>query len=86
MDYFFLVTACVTAVLGRVTSLAENEYTVYETNCSLTLQMGQYLCHPPEIDPQTQQPSTCTRNNTAQGIHVETGNGTFSKEIPCSWT
>lgn len=94
MDYIFLVTACVTAVLGRVTSLTENEYTVYETNCSLTLQMGQYLCHPPEIDPQTQQPTTCTKNNTAQVlcsaadgiVCLESGNGTFVKEIPCSWT
>ena len=37
---------------------------VYETNCSVLL-VGQYWCPSPEIDPLTQQPKGCGRNNIA---------------------
>lgn len=39
----------------------------YETNCT-TLQMGQYLCPSPEIDPLTQQPKGCSQNNIATSM------------------
>ncbi|XP_046443668.1 TM2 domain-containing protein CG10795-like [Daphnia pulex] len=64
----------------------------FETNCS-SLQLEQYFCSP-EIDPSTQQPKGCSKNNlahticmAADGIQcVESGNNTFPKEIPCLWT
>lgn len=44
----------------------ESTLGTYETNCS-SLRMGQYMCPSPEIDPSTQQPKGCTKNNTAKG-------------------
>ena len=38
----------------------------FETNCS-SLQMEQYLCST-EIDPSTQQPKGCSRNNLAYSM------------------
>ncbi|XP_057376953.1 TM2 domain-containing protein CG10795-like [Daphnia carinata] len=80
-------------ILQVVTSDILNTSTsAIQTNCS-SLQMGQYLCNP-EIDPLTQQPKGCSRNNianticiAAEGIQcIDSGNNTFSKEIPCLWT
>ncbi len=42
---------------------------LYETNCS-SLQIGQYLCPSPDIDPLTQQPKGCGRNNIANSIRL----------------
>lgn len=43
---------------------------VYRVDCS-TLRMGQYLCPDPDhldfIDPATQQPKGCTKENKAKG-------------------
>ncbi|KAK9509842.1 hypothetical protein O3M35_004745 [Rhynocoris fuscipes] len=68
----------------------------YRVECS-TLRMGQYLCPDPEydlIDPKTQQPRGCTKENKAKVvcraadniICTETNNSTFKREIPCRWT
>lgn len=68
----------------------------YSTNCS-TLRMGQYICPDPSydfIDPKTQQPYRCTKDNVApvrcraaDGIICNTtGNSTFEREMPCKWT
>lgn len=66
--------------------------------CS-TLRMGQYICPDPDpsynyIDPKTQQPYGCTKENKAKVqckaadgiICAETKNATFRREIPCKWT
>ncbi|XP_037951193.1 TM2 domain-containing protein CG10795 [Teleopsis dalmanni] len=61
------------------------------------LLMGQYLCPDPArkyIDPETQQLIGCTKENKAKvwcvavdGIEcLETGNTTFTREMPCKWT
>ncbi|XP_015436294.1 PREDICTED: TM2 domain-containing protein CG10795 [Dufourea novaeangliae] len=68
----------------------------YEIDCS-NLRMGQYICPHPGydfIDPDTQQPKGCTKENkakvlclAAEGlICTETKNSTFKKDIPCKWT
>ncbi|GFR03183.1 TM2 domain-containing protein CG10795 [Trichonephila clavata] len=68
----------------------------YETNCS-NLLMGQYLCLPPDIDPKTQQPRSCQKNNVAKvlcktihGIICKHGTGLnetmFEKDIDCEYT
>ena len=45
---------------------------VYKVDCS-SLRMGQYLCPDPAymdfIDPVTQQPKDCTKENKAKGIY-----------------
>jgi len=51
--------------LGLSLALADD----YEVDCN-TLRMGQYICPDPainHIDPQTQQPRNCTRENKALG-------------------
>lgn len=61
------------------------------------LRMGQYLCPDPklnQIDPKTQQYRGCTRENKAKVFCTaieeinctETGNNSFTKELPCKWT
>ncbi|XP_076762883.1 TM2 domain-containing protein 1 biscotti [Xylocopa sonorina] len=68
----------------------------YEIDCS-NLRMGQYICPHPDydfIDPKTQQPKGCTKENKAKVlclaadglICAETKNNTFKKDIPCKWT
>ncbi|PSN48922.1 TM2 domain-containing protein [Blattella germanica] len=70
----------------------------YRVECS-TLRMGQFICPDPDpeydyIDPKTQQPYGCTRENKAKvrckaadGINcTETNNSTFKRDIPCKWT
>lgn len=46
----------------------------YEVDCN-KLRMGQFLCPDPAvietyIDPKTQQPQGCTRQNKAEGVFV----------------
>lgn len=43
---------------------AEAHINIFETNCS-TLQMGQFICPSPDIDPLTQEPKGCNQNNVA---------------------
>ncbi|XP_019882779.1 TM2 domain-containing protein CG10795 isoform X2 [Camponotus floridanus] len=64
----------------------------YEIDCN-NLRMGQYICPHPDydfIDPKTQQPRGCTKENKAKVadglICSETKNNTFKKDIPCKWT
>lgn len=45
------------------------DYKSYEIDCS-NLRMGQFICPHPDydfIDPQTQQPRGCTKENKAKG-------------------
>ncbi|KAF6215824.1 hypothetical protein GE061_000159 [Apolygus lucorum] len=69
---------------------------VHRTDCS-TLRLGQFICPDPEydlIDPATQQPRGCTKENKAKvvckaadGIICHgSGNSTFKREIPCKFT
>ncbi|XP_067127992.1 TM2 domain-containing protein biscotti [Centruroides vittatus] len=68
----------------------------YDINCSEIL-MGQYVCALPVIDPETQQPQGCTKENiakvnctTSAGIICKPGTGlnstVFQKDIPCLYT
>ncbi|XP_076322159.1 TM2 domain-containing protein 1 biscotti isoform X2 [Tachypleus tridentatus] len=68
----------------------------YEVNCSHIL-IGQYSCANPDIDPRTQQPRGCSKENkalvnctTAENIQCKPGTGldnrTFIVEIPCEYT
>ena len=48
------------------------EHSVYEIDCN-NLRMGQYICPHPDydfIDPKTQQPRGCTKENKAKGISL----------------
>ncbi|XP_012231563.1 TM2 domain-containing protein biscotti isoform X2 [Linepithema humile] len=63
-----------------------------EIDCN-NLRMGQYICPHPDydfIDPKTQQPRGCTKENKAKAADgitcTETKNNTFKKDIPCKWT
>jgi hypothetical protein len=52
-------------------SYGDSDVPRYEVNCT-TLRMGQFLCPDPlinHIDPQTQQPRGCTKENTAKGMY-----------------
>ncbi|KAH8032475.1 hypothetical protein MRX96_013878 [Rhipicephalus microplus] len=77
-------------------SVAAGCAALYEANCSALL-MGQYSCVAPEIDPATQQPTTCGPDNLARvvctvadGIICKNGTGTgrdtFEKAIACRYT
>lgn len=85
----------VCALLLSIASICA-AYGAFEANCSM-LQMGQYSCAPPEIDPATQQPKTCGPDNLARvvctaadGIVCKNGTGigrdTFEKAIACRYT
>ncbi|KAL7736957.1 hypothetical protein ACLKA6_008818 [Drosophila palustris] len=61
------------------------------------LLMGQFMCPDPSkshIDPKTQQLRGCTKENRARVWCIaaneinctETGNSTFTREMPCKWT
>lgn len=61
------------------------------------LLMGQFMCPDPaknHIDPKTQQLRGCTKQNRARvwciaAVDInctETGNSTFTREMPCKWT
>lgn len=61
------------------------------------LLMGQFMCPDPaknHIDPKTQQLRGCTKHNRARVWCIaapeinctETGNSTFTREMPCKWT
>lgn len=67
-----------------------------EVDCS-QLRVGQFICPDPiinHIDPKTQQPFDCGKNNIAKvwciaadGLTCsETKNSSFKGEIPCQWT
>lgn len=67
-----------------------------EVDCS-KLRVGQFMCPDPNsshIDPKTQQPIGCTKENVARvwciaadGLTcTETKNSSFKGEIPCRWT
>lgn len=71
----------------------------HSVDCSYVLP-GQYACAPPKIDPNTQQPYGCTRDNVApilctlnDGLECRNGTGdaldsnaTFVRHVPCEWT
>lgn len=78
------------------TELSDGADYTYEIDCN-NLRMGQYICPHPDydfIDPETQQPRGCTKENKAKVlclasdglICTETKNNTFRKDIPCKWT
>lgn len=60
--YFYIYT------LVNIFAICKSQQ-IYKVDCS-TLRMGQYLCPDPEydlIDPKTQQPRDCTKENKAKG-------------------
>ncbi|KAJ8930462.1 hypothetical protein NQ314_016744 [Rhamnusium bicolor] len=82
--------------LGIICVSGENNVYNYEVDCNI-LRMGQYLCPDPNydlIDSKTQQLKGCTKENKArvrciavEGLNcTETGNSTFTREMPCKWT
>lgn len=85
-------------ILGAILSI----FPVYtgsqssQMDCS-TLRMGQFMCPDPklnQIDAKTQQYQGCRKDNLAkvwcvavEGINcTESGNSSFTKELPCKWT
>ncbi|KAJ4448163.1 hypothetical protein ANN_10176 [Periplaneta americana] len=89
---------CYTVIILMVLLYSVHISADYHVECS-TLRMGQYICPDPDpsydyIDPKTQQPYGCTKENkakvqcrAAEGINcTETKNSTFKREIPCKWT
>ncbi|XP_039278044.1 TM2 domain-containing protein CG10795 isoform X3 [Nilaparvata lugens] len=85
------------AIIVFSSILLSDETTVpYLTDCS-KLRLGQYICPHPDyefIDPKTQQPKGCTKENKAKVyckaadgiICTKSNNSTFQKDIPCKWT
>lgn len=58
-------------VLLLSTALCDGANYTYEIDCN-NLRMGQYICPHPDydfIDPKTQQPRGCTKENKAKGTH-----------------
>lgn len=83
-------------ILLPTIALCDGANQTYEIDCN-NLRMGQYICPHPDydfIDPKTQQPRGCTKENKAKVlclvadrlICTETKNNTFKKDIPCKWT
>lgn len=61
---FFFLFFCITPSIG------DNE--TITIDCA-NLRMGQYICPDPSydfIDPKTQQPKGCTKNNKAKGMYL----------------
>ncbi|KAK7504058.1 hypothetical protein BaRGS_00004790 [Batillaria attramentaria] len=66
-----------------------------QRKCS-DLMMGQYLCHEPDIDPETQQAVNCDKETRLAPVTCELAEGvecsemisnrTFKKDVPCKWT
>lgn len=64
LSIFVILISCFTHV--------SDSFESYEVDCS-TLRIGQYVCPDPEydyIDPKTQQPWGCTKDNKAKGEYV----------------
>ncbi len=66
-----------------------------ELDCAQELLPGQFLCFPPEIDDNSQQPKNCRGNIAKDAIKCEavdglkcsgSGNGTFFKDASCKET
>ncbi|KAH8301510.1 hypothetical protein KR059_005161 [Drosophila kikkawai] len=66
-------------------------------DCNELRMMGQFMCPDPgrnHIDPKTQQLRGCTKEGRARVWCIaadeinctETGNATFTREVPCKWT
>ncbi|CAG0889492.1 unnamed protein product, partial [Darwinula stevensoni] len=74
-------------------TLEQPDHSDFITLCQ-NLNMGQYLCLDLSIDPDTQQPRGCTKENVAlvnctaaEGILcTETNSSVFKRPIPCKWT
>jgi hypothetical protein len=60
---FFVFLRTLQSVESEVRTFSTS---TFETNCS-SLQLEQYFCSP-EIDPSTQQPKGCSKNNLAHSI------------------
>lgn len=84
------------AIIVLIISDMLYEIVAADVDCS-QLRIGQYMCPDPDIDhidPKTQQPIGCTKNNVAkvwciaaEGLVCnETKNSSFKGEIPCRWT
>lgn len=84
------------AIIVLILSDAMYKIAGADVDCS-QLRIGQYMCPDPKIDhidPKTQQPIGCTKNNVAkvwciaaEGLVCnETKNSSFHGEIPCRWT
>lgn len=91
-----IVQYCLSIIYIILITEVVETISLVELDCS-QLRVGQYLCPDPNInhiDPKTQQPYDCNRNNVAKvwciaadGISCsETKNASFKGEIPCQWT
>lgn len=67
----FCIVLSVVVVVFCLNQVVETKIT-YEVDCN-TLRLGQFICPHPEhdhIDPKTQQPRGCTKENKAKGINI----------------
>lgn len=88
--YKYLLLYCISLLILPIKSESKH------ADCS-KLMKGQYICPDPSynlIDPKTQQPWGCTKENKARALCLaadgiicrETNNGTFWIDINCKWT
>lgn len=79
---------------GSSSSSLHGERRVVSINCSKPL-MATYYCEPPQIDPETQQPVNCGKNNRAKincslydGFYCDGQKNitSFEREIECLYT
>lgn len=89
-------SALITLIILLSDDLHDIVVETVDVDCS-QLRVGQYLCPDPEvdfIDPKTQQPYGCTKENVAkiwcvaaEGLNcIETKNTSFRGQVPCKWT
>ena len=96
MDCGFIAKHILIVITVVIISTLVNTSYAVELDCKELL-MGQFLCPDPNINhmnPKTQQPNGCTKENkakvwciAAEGITcTETKNSSFLGDIPCKWT
>lgn len=91
---------CCCALFPLLLLLIFGTRTTHQVNvdCNELQMMGQFMCPDPartdHIDPKTQQLAGCTKEGRARVWCIaaseinctETGNSTFTREVPCKWT
>ncbi|EDV36152.1 uncharacterized protein Dana_GF12097 [Drosophila ananassae] len=91
---------CCCALFPLLLLLIFGTRTTHQVNvdCNELQMMGQFMCPDPSrtdhIDPKTQQLAGCTKEGRARVWCIaaseinctETGNSTFTREVPCKWT
>ena len=89
----FLVLLLASLASAPVAAAADPSSDSFSVDCGRLLR-GQFTCDPPTIDPLTQQPQGCTRNNSAPvncslipGLQcLNSTSSTFLGYVTCEWT